>query len=114
MGNRPSERRSRREALLRRIDELAQQAIFGTLTETYRTCGNLGCHCHREGAKHGPHLAISYRSEGKTAGYHVPAAAQEQVRAGVDAWHALQDCLREMAEMNKDCILTEARKKAGR
>ncbi len=35
MGSKPSEQRRRREALLRRIDELAKQAIFGTLTETY-------------------------------------------------------------------------------
>jgi hypothetical protein len=114
MTSQSSAQRSRREALLRQIDKLAQQAIFGSLTETYRTCGNRGCRCHREGAKHGPHLAISYRSEGKTVGYHVPEAARDSVRAGVEAWHALQDCLRELAEMNKECILAEAREKAGR
>lgn len=104
--------RSRREVLLRQIEELAGRAVFGSLSETYRTCGNPGCRCRKGGPKHGPHLSVSYRSEGKTTGFHVPAAAQEQVRAGVDAWWALQDCLRELAELNKDRILEDARKKA--
>ena len=112
MANRPSARRERREALLRRIGELAGRAIFGSLSETYRTCGNPGCRCHRGGPKHGPHLSVSYRSDGKTTGFHVPITAREQVRAGVAAWHALQNHLRELADMNKERLLTEARKKA--
>jgi hypothetical protein len=48
-------------------------AIFGTSSETYRTCGHPGCHCHGAGPKHGPHLQVSYRGEqGKTTGYYVP------------------------------------------
>jgi hypothetical protein len=33
-----------RRQLLREIERLAQVAIFGTLSETYRTCGHAGCH----------------------------------------------------------------------
>jgi hypothetical protein len=109
-----SVQRSRRAALLKRIGELAEQMIFGSLAESYRTCGNPGCRCHHGGAKHGPYLAVTSRSGGKTAGYHVPAAASEEVRAGVEAWHAVQDCLRELAEMNKDSILSRAKQKADR
>lgn len=113
MASQSNAQRSRRETLLKQINELAQKAIFGSLAETYRTCGNPGCRCHREGIKHGPHLSISYRSEGRTVGYHVPAAARDHVRAGVEAWHLLQECLRELADMNKECILAEAKKGAG-
>ena len=35
-----------RRQLLREMERLAQVAIFGTLSETYRTCGHPGCHCH--------------------------------------------------------------------
>jgi hypothetical protein len=107
-----SAQRSRRETLLTRIGELAEQAIFGSLAESYRTCGNPGCRCHRGGAKHGPYLAVTCRSGGKTIGYHVPAAAREEVRAGVEAWHAVQECLRELAEMNKERLLATAKEKA--
>ena len=31
-----------REALLRRLTRLARRALFGTLSETYRTCGREG------------------------------------------------------------------------
>lgn len=109
MANRSSARRSRREVLWSRIAELADKAIFGSLSQTFRTCGNPSCRCHG-GPKHGPHLSISYRGDGKTTGYHVPVAAEEQVRAGVEAWHALQECLRELADMNSERVLAEARK----
>ena len=33
-----------RRKLLAEIARLAKIAIFGTLSETYRTCGRAGCH----------------------------------------------------------------------
>ncbi len=93
--------RGRRDALLRRLLPLARRAIFGTLSETYRTCGRTGCHC-QAGAKHGPHLYVSFRgSAGTTAGYYVPQALGPRVRTGVAAWQALQAQLRELAELNR-------------
>jgi hypothetical protein len=50
-----------RHKLLDEIRHLADIAVFGTLSETYRTCGRAGCHCQQGGPKHGPHLNISYR-----------------------------------------------------
>jgi len=44
---------ARRQKLLSEIERLAEVAIFGTLSETYRTCGTPGCHCHKGGPKHG-------------------------------------------------------------
>jgi len=70
---RSGESTAERRRLLSESERLAEVAIFGTLSETYRTCGRLGCHCQGEGPKHGPHLNISYRGEkGKTTGYYVP------------------------------------------
>ena len=102
---------AQRRKLLGEIARLAEIAVFGTgtLSETYRTCGQAGCHCQGDGPKHGPHLNVSYRGEkGKTTGYYVPKAAQEATRQGVAAWQEMQECLRELAELNKDRNLRRA------
>ncbi len=104
------EQAERRRKLLLEIQRLAEVAIFGTLSATYRTCGRPGCHCQGPGPKHGPHLNVSYRGEnGKTTGYYVPQAAQPATRQGVAAWEKLQKRLRQLAELNKKHILEQAR-----
>jgi len=101
---------AQRRKLLDEIRRLADIAVFGSLSETYRTCGRGGCHCQSGGPKHGPHLNISYRGEnGKTTGYYVPQGAEEATREGVAAWQQLQARLRELAELNKDRNLRQAR-----
>jgi hypothetical protein len=105
-----TESSAQRRKLLDEILRLADVAVFGTLSETYRTCGRAGCHCQRGGPKHGPHLNISYRGEkGKTTGYYVPQGAEETTREGVVAWQKLQASLRELAELNKERNLRRAR-----
>ena len=100
---------AQRRKLLREIERLAEVAVFGALSETYRTCGRDGCHCQTGGPKHGPHLNISYRGEkGKTTGYYVPKGAEEATRQGVAAWQKLQKRLRELAELNKERNLRRA------
>jgi uncharacterized protein DUF6788 len=104
------EARARRRRLLREITRLADIAVFGTLSATYRTCGRPSCHCHQGGPKHGPHLNVSYRGEnGKTTGYYVPQAAEGVTRQGVAAWQDLQRCLRELADLNTERNLRRAR-----
>ena len=101
---------AQRRKLLREIERLAEVAVFGTLSETFRTCGREGCHCQTGGPKHGPHLNISYRGEkGKTTGYYVPKGAEQATRQGVAAWQKLQELLRDLAELNKERNLRRAR-----
>jgi len=98
--------------LLSQIRQLAQSAIYGSLSETYRRCGNPNCRCHHGGPKHGPNLYISHRGKnGKTTGYYVPQRAEAQIRQGVDAWSQLQDRLRQLAALNKERIFTETAEK---
>src|SRR5881397_2122305 len=93
--------RGSRSALLRRLQALAPAVIFGTLSETYRSCGRPGCHCEH-GPKHGPHLYVSFRGpDGRTAGYYVPHALAGAVRRGVEAWQDTQTVLRTLAEVNR-------------
>ena len=101
-----------RQELLRQIRQLAQVAIYGSHSETYRRCGNPGCRCHHDGPKHGPHLYVSYRGEnGKTTGYYVPHHAETQIRQGVEAWAQLQNRLRELAALNKERLIPAKPKK---
>jgi len=104
---------ARRRKLLSEIERLAGVAVFGALSETYRTCGRPGCHCQTGGPKHGPHLNISYRGEkGKTTGYYVPKGAEEATREGVAAWQKLQECLRvfvyRVGPLHSRCLASRA------
>src|SRR3972149_7484825 len=88
--------------LLGQLTGLAERAIFGSVPETYRTCGQPGCRC-KQGEKHGPHLYISFRGqEGKTTGYYVPQSLGKAVREGVEAWKQFQALARELAELNRE------------
>src|SRR6266540_5575365 len=90
-----------RTALLQEVSRLSRRILFGTLSETYRTCGGEGCRCHR-GEKHGPHLYVSFRGEeGKTTGCYVPKALEREMREGAEAWGRLEKVLRELAERNR-------------
>lgn len=110
MASRKRKQPDRRAALVDEVKHLAETAVFGSVSETYRTCGTRGCHCRGEGPKHGPHLYVSYRgSEGKTTGYYVPKAAHDEIRRGVEAWQTLQQRLRELADLNKDDALERGR-----
>jgi hypothetical protein len=93
--------RQAQQRLLREMAALAKRSIFGSLSETYRTCGQPDCRC-KQGEKHGPHLYISFRgAEGKTTGYYVPQPLGEAVRDGVEAWKEFQARARELAELNR-------------
>ncbi len=108
-------RSAKRARLLRELQRLGRRAIFGALSETYRTCGQPGCRCHHGGPKHGPHLQVSYRgSAGKTTGYHVPEALGPEVREGVAAWQRLVAVARELAELNKEQLWAAHQRSARR
>ena len=103
-----------RDALLRQLSRLARRALFGSLSETYRTCGWPGCRCH-QGHKHGPHLYVSYRGpEGTTTGYYVPQHLAEALREGVAAWEELQQGLRQLAELNRQRLWARQAARGGR
>ena len=112
MSTTKSQASAARLLLLRQIRQLAQKAIYGSLSETYRRCGNPDCRCHHGGPKHGPHLYISYRGKsGKTTGYYVSHRAETRIRQGVQAWAQLQDSLRQVAELNKQRLIPAKAKK---
>jgi hypothetical protein len=89
-------------ALLRELAALAPTVLFGSLSTTYRTCGKASCACHvDESRRHGPYTHVSYREDGKTRSYNVPADQKERVEAGIAAWERVQQIGRELAEHNR-------------
>jgi len=95
-----------RKRLIQEIEVLAPQALLGSLSETYRRCGNRKCRCHAGGPKHGPHLYVSYRGPaGKTTGYYVPEVARAAVRNGLEAWTRILPCLRNLGLAHKELLI---------
>jgi hypothetical protein len=110
----PTETRDPREPLVDEIGRLARIALQGTLSESYRTCGNPGCRCHADGPRHGPYLYVTHRGEGSRASrYYVSNGTQARAREGIGAWQLLQQRLRELAELNRQELLRQARASKG-
>jgi hypothetical protein len=95
----------KREQLIKRLVDLAPNMLVGSLTETYRTCGNPRCRCHTTGPKHGPHCYVSYKGEsGRTTGYYVPKALQEKVKSNMAAWKEFHEVAKEITHLNKQIM----------
>lgn len=98
----------RRDETVEKLHELAPKLLFGSASETFRTCGNKNCRCHKGGQKHGPHMYVNYKGEnGRTTGYYVPKAFQDRVREGLAAWRELQALAREIAQINEEILDSE-------
>ena len=88
--------------LVRELGTLGPDLLFGSLSTTYRTCGKASCACRTDESKrHGPYTHVSYREDGKTHSYNVPADQKERVEAGIAAWQRVQQIARELAEHNR-------------
>ncbi len=105
----------RRDKAVQRLLDLAPRILFGSASETYRTCGNPGCRCHSTGPKHGPHMYVNYKGEhGRTTGYYVPVAFHDRVQDGLAAWREFQSLAKEVATLNKELIDAERPKTTSR
>src|SRR2546421_10173411 len=91
-----------RDALLRRLSQLARRALFGTLSETYRTCGRPGCRC-QQGQKHGPHLYVSFRGPpAPPRGIKVQKARLGPIGGGERVCQDLRALLGELRGVNRE------------
>lgn len=90
------------QALVRELTSLAPNLLFGSLSTTHRTCGKASCACRTDESKrHGPYTHVSYREDGKTRSYNVPADRKERVETGIAAWERVQQIARELADHNR-------------
>jgi hypothetical protein len=88
---------------LQRLLESAAIMIQGGLSETTRRCGNPGCICHRDPSRrHGPHLYLTYRSQGKSRALYIPAQHAREVRQAQAAWKKFGQLASQLAESNRE------------
>ena len=89
--------------------------VQGGLSETTRRCGNRNCICHRDPAqRHGPHLYLTYRSEGKSCALYVPHEHAEQARQAQAAWKEFWDVACALAAENREQLRDACRSKRSR
>lgn len=100
--------RAKRQRVNRRLLELSERILIGSISQSYRTCGRQTCRCRTTGPKHGPHLYMSYKGEsGKTTGYYIRQSLHEEVHCGVDAWREFNALAKEIADLNRQIMLAE-------
>jgi len=88
---------------LGRLLHSAAIMIQGGLSETTRRCGNPGCICHRDDSRrHGPHLYLTYRSQGKGRALYIPVAYAREVRRAQAAWKEFGELAGQLAERNRE------------
>ena len=93
----------RRQRLLQRLLRTTERMVQGGLSQTSRRCGNPHCICRRDPKRlHGPHLYITYRSEGKSRSLYVPPEHAQAARQGQRAWADFWKLGCSLAELNRD------------
>ncbi len=76
--------------------------VQGGLSETTRTCGNTNCACHRDPSRrHGPHLYLTFRREGKSSSLYVPPKHAAAVKEAQAAWARFWELGCELASLNR-------------
>lgn len=88
---------------LQHLLQAAAIMIQGGLSETTRRCGNPGCICHRDASRrHGPHLYLTYRTQGKSQALYIPAQHAHEVRQAQAAWKEFWELASQLAEKNRE------------
>jgi hypothetical protein len=103
-----------RDQILHDLLEAAQHMLQGSLSQTTRTCGTPGCHCHR-GQRHGPHTYLTFKTpEGRSSGVYVPVHGLEEARQGVAAWQRFRQLAAQIAGDNRTAAVARWREAGAR
>jgi hypothetical protein len=74
----------------------------GSLTELTRKCGDPSCACASDPARrHGPHLYLIFRAQGKAHSVYVPSEQGEAIKAAHRAWLRFQQIGEEIGAGNR-------------
>ena len=93
----------RQEQLVRRLLQATELMVQGGLSETSRRCGNPHCICQRDPERlHGPHLYITYRTDGKSRSLYVPPEHAKDARRAQKAWAAFWKIGCSLAALNRE------------
>src|ERR1017187_8432307 len=93
----------RQQRLLQRLLRATESMVQGGLSETSRRCGNPNCICQRDPKRlPGPHLYITYRSDGKSRSLYVPPEHAKAARRAQQAWAAFWKIGCSLAAFNRE------------
>lgn len=93
----------RKKELLQRLLRAAEGMVQGGLSETTRRCGNQRCICYRDPAKrHGPHLYLTFRDQGKSQSLYVPPGHEAEARLAHAAWLEFRELSAILSAMNRE------------
>ncbi|MGH2926927.1 MAG: DUF6788 family protein [Solirubrobacteraceae bacterium] len=98
--------RARRGRLAASVERV-ELTLPGSLVRQGRRCSSSGCRCHR-GELHGPYLYLALYLGGRNRTLYVPAASQTAVAEHVEATHANQAALEEIARVNVELLRRRA------
>ena len=91
-----------RSSLLRQISELGDFQP-GSITSATRRCGNPNCHCAQPNdPKHGPHIQLTQKVDGKTLTQSLPSpAAVRKAESEIAEFRKFQSLTGELVDVNR-------------
>ena len=102
-----------RQTLLRQLLAATCTMVQGGLSETTRTCGNSNCACHRDpNRRHGPHLYLTFRKQGKSSSLYVPPEHAAAVKQAQTAWARFWELGCALAALNRARLQREIQRAA--
>lgn len=90
----------------RRLQDLGQHAIQGSLVEVMLPCGTRTCGCHQDPSRrHGPHLYLKFRDADKrSTSLYIPRSHEREVRKAVAAWSEMWATMLEISYHNRQAL----------
>ena len=98
---------SRRKKILASL-RLPSDGLPGSLSQSRRRCGSLGCHCHHGGELH-QSWNLTFMVDAKRHVEHVPAELREEVRQRVQKGNAYKSDVADLMAVNAQLLLVGRR-----
>ncbi len=96
-------RKISRPQLLQRLLGAAEHMVQGGLSETTRRWGNQRCICYRDPARrHGPHLYLTFREDGRSQSLYVPPGQEQEARKAHAAWLEFRQLSAALSALNRE------------
>jgi hypothetical protein len=102
--------RQRKAFLLQQI-RVPPDLLRASVVERFSACGKAQCHCHHGGAKHSPFYYLTQcLAVGKMNKFLLKNEAQQlAAKSGAEHFHALQEQLEELSQINAELLRREER-----
>ena len=95
-----------KDKLIAQLEQAAESMVQGSLSELTRQCGDPSCACaHDPARRHGPHLYLMFKAEGKAHSVYVPPEQGEAFKSAQQAWLRFQQIGGEIAADNRERLL---------